>query len=473
MRNACTVCVSEDYLSDQIIQNGEVRFCDFCQSEQNPTIGLDKLAEQVHSVLQEHFYMTSPDPEGVDWLMAKEGNWEQPGELVDYVIMGMIDSSEDVAKAIREHLSEQYDPYGEDVLYEPSPYSDISQYEERPIDTYEFRESWTSFRQEILTESRFFNQRAKSTLDHLFEGVTQLATFAGDPVVRAFGTSDAIFRARLAKSKEAVEEILKGAPDSLGAPPIRYAGAGRMNAEGISMFYGATDEDTCISEIRPPVGSYIVIGRFSPLRTLHLLDLTRLRKVYLRGSLFDSGHVESLSRVQFLKQLETELSRPVMPGSESREYLPTQAVAEYLGAHLDTSLDGIMFSSSQTAAHEGGEQGKNIALFSRACRLEPYDLPDTTKIEISQYSWDDPDDASITIWEKFPAKSSEEENKPPLSENFDVCSFENQPDYSELAYNPSIRLGMECIRVQKIKSVSYQTYSFFVSRHRFMERPEF
>ena len=366
MSNVCTDCISEDYLSARIVQDGEVKYCDFCQSEQNPTIGLDELAKQVHSVLQEHFYMTSPEPEGADLLLAKEGYWEQPGKPIDYVIMDMIDSSEELTQAVRRYLSEEYDPNWKDALSEPCPYDKFSQYEERPIDTYEFRESWTLFRQEILTQSRFFNKAAKSVLDYLFEGVTQLETSEGDPVVRALSSSDAIFRARLAKSEEVMDEILKGAPSSLGAPPMRYAGAGRMNAEGISMFYGATDVDTCIAEIRPPIGGYIVIGRFTPLRTLRLLDLTRLREVYLRGSLFNAEHMESLSRVQFLKQLETELSRPVIPDSESREYIPTQVVAEYLGAHLDMILDGIMFSSSQTAANEEGGTGqKHRTIFSR------------------------------------------------------------------------------------------------------------
>ena len=35
-----------------------------------------------------------------------------------------------------------------------------------------------------------------------------------------------------------------------------------MNAAGISVFYGAMEEETCIAEARAPVGSYVVIGRF-------------------------------------------------------------------------------------------------------------------------------------------------------------------------------------------------------------------
>ena len=109
------------------MQNSEVACCEFCKSEENPTIDLDELAEQVHSVLEEHFYMTSPEPEGIDLLAAREGYWEQPGEPVTYAIMNLIDSSEEVAEAIREHLSGQYDPWDKDAMSDSCSYADESQ----------------------------------------------------------------------------------------------------------------------------------------------------------------------------------------------------------------------------------------------------------------------------------------------------------------------------------------------------------
>ena len=465
------------------MRDGVARQCEYCQSDKYPTIQLDELAEQIHSVLDEHFYMTSPDPEGIDLLLAKEGYWEQPGELVTDAIMNLIDSSEELAEAIRECLSDKYDPWGKDAMDDPCPYDTDSQYEERAIDTYEFRESWTSFRREILSRSRFFNQVAKSALDHLFQGVAQLVTHGGEPVVRVLGSSDSIFRARLAKSNDALEEILKTTPESLGAPPGRYANAGRMNAEGISVFYGATDVDTCIAEIRAPVGGYVVIGRFAPLRELRILDLTRLGKVFLRGSLFDSKHTESLSRVHFLKLLEAELSKPVIPGSEARDYLPTQVVAEYLGAHPDMKLDGVMFSSSQIALEEKKEdwnmweesntfdqQGKNVVLFSHASGLKGYDVPDGIEIEV-HYNHGDPEDPDHSIWirETVPDSLGTEDSSPapasdPLFGLWNPVHSSVQPE--EMA-DPSIRLDMESIEVKRIEGVNYQIFSFDVSRYRY------
>ena len=211
-----------------------------------------------------------------------------------------------------------------------------------------------------------------------------------------------------------------------------------MNSEGISVFYGATDVDTCIAEIRAPVGGYVVIGRLLPLRELCLLDLMRLEKVLLQVSPFDAEHTESLSRVHFFRQLVAKLSQPVMPGSESMDYLPTQVVAEYLKAHPDMKLDGMMFASSQTAraqeedADTREQKGKNVVLFSHACGLEEYD---TSIREIVPYTQEIEDNVTREI----------EGNATSLHA---VVDRWNQVQSSSLPENPidaRIRLDMESV----------------------------
>ncbi len=49
-----------------------------------------------------------------------------------------------------------------------------------------------------------------------------------------------------------------------------------MNAPGISVFYGALDEATCIAEARAPVGSHVVVAKFHLLRPVRLLDFDAL-----------------------------------------------------------------------------------------------------------------------------------------------------------------------------------------------------
>ena len=88
--SVCADCIGEVYLHEQITQNGAVGYCDYCQSYESPTIKLSEMAERTHSVLEEYFHMTSTDPEGIDWILAKEGLWTQPGEPVTRVIVSFI-----------------------------------------------------------------------------------------------------------------------------------------------------------------------------------------------------------------------------------------------------------------------------------------------------------------------------------------------------------------------------------------------
>ncbi|MCB2401972.1 RES family NAD+ phosphorylase [Rhizobium ruizarguesonis] len=59
-------------------------------------------------------------------------------------------------------------------------------------------------------------------------------------------------------------------------------------------------------------------------------------------------------------QVTTSWSRPVMPDDQEFDYLPTQAVADFLATETVTPLDGIIFPSVQVA---GGKQ--NVVLFTR------------------------------------------------------------------------------------------------------------
>ena len=118
------------------------------------------------------------------------------------------------------------------------------------------------------------------------------------------------------------------------------------------------DRSTCVSEIRAPVGSHVVVGEFELLRPVRLLDLDALVKVHVKGSYFDPDYSIQTNRAAFLKRLVDEVSRPVMPQDEATEYLQTQAVAKYLAEKSCPPLDGILFRSSQI-----GKPGRNLVLF--------------------------------------------------------------------------------------------------------------
>lgn len=470
------------------MRGGQVAPCDFCESESAPTIELGELADRVHSVIEEHFQATSPYPEGIELLAAREGHWVQSGEPVRDVIWDLINSPEAVADAIWEDLSEKHDPRGKDAAIDPGPYDSEAHYEERGIDTYEFAESWRSFKENISGRARFFNRFAEETLSHLFSGISELETHDGQPVVQQLAPENVFFRARVALSDEKLKSILQNLPGSLGVPPHGSARAGRMNPEGIGMVYGAMDAETCLAEVRAPVGSQVVIGRFSPVRQMRLLDLSLLQDVYLYGSLFDAEYTQALSRLYFLKSLVWELSAPVMPGTEGREYLPTQVVAEFLAAQKDMALDGVLFASSQVAGLEGSDDesdlgdgvtekesrpiaGKNIVLFPHACIHEAHELPIGTKVDVS-LGRGDPDDSDddISVTERVPVEGNETEIGRRPSDIFDP--FDTFAVMEEVpSFDPSIRLDLEGVFVLDVLGVGYRTTKRAVDRFRYEVRP--
>ncbi len=89
------------------------------------------------------------------------------------------------------------------------------------------------------------------------------------------------------------------------------ARAGRMNAQGISVFYGATRARVGIAEVGPPVGSRVTVARFDIIRRLPLFDLTALEKVYEQGSIFDRSRIRRLERAAFLRSVSARMVRPI------------------------------------------------------------------------------------------------------------------------------------------------------------------
>ncbi|WP_250514187.1 RES family NAD+ phosphorylase [Caballeronia sp. INDeC2] len=159
----------------------------------------------------------------------------------------------------------------------------------------------------------------------------------------------------------------------IGPPPAADARAGRMNAEGVSVFYGSLNAKTCLAEMRPAIGSDIALIKLKTTRKLRVLDFSRLNSARSsrRLSFFQPDFRVETARRQFLRLLHTLIAQPITPGRES-DYVITQTMAEYLAHVAKPAFDGIMFQSAQ---HRGGT---NLVLFPNAMvneAGEPQDLP--------------------------------------------------------------------------------------------------
>lgn len=465
----CHGCVGDEFFKKEIQSDGDVETCSFCENRCK-VFTLEDLADRIHGVIREHFYLTSIEPEGIDYRLVREGVWERPGEPISDVIADLAEIVEKIAEVVRKYLSDQHG-YSTVRDGEEDPYADDALYEENRIDDLSFQETWNAFITEISSRSRFFSQYAQEALEEIFGETDTLTSFDGTPVIREILPTDDeryIFRARVCFSETELKKMLSVPVVQIGPPPSRKARAGRMNAAGISVFYGAMEEDTCIAEARAPVGSYVVLGRFEVIRPVRLLDFDALTKVYVEGSHFDPEYHTRRSRAAFLGRLVHDISRPVMPRDEEFEYLPTQAVSEFLAARTKPRLDGIVFHSSQT----GGE-GRNLVLFNHACVVESYELPTGTEIDVNMgWASEDDYDDSITIFETIPDDNPEQKQQDEVAESLGFGNFrmmdipEDVPDYDTLYSDPTLRLDIDSLSVHEVRGVNYTTSTRHVSRIR-------
>jgi RES domain-containing protein/HEPN superfamily RES-like protein len=447
----CTNCIGEKFLKNEINNLNLIEKCNYCGTTDKPTTSLDELAEELHIVLSQQFNLTPEEPTGYEAYLHKDGLWERAGDLIEDVIQDVLDVDTSIGIDIREYLSDEYDSRGEDSLMEQQPYSIDAQYQEKPIDSVEFTEVWREFKSSIHSEARFFNNNAIDSLKWLFNGISELKNASGEPVVRVYTNDDEFFRSRVALTVESLVGILENLPSSLGPPPSGSVSAGRMNADGISVFYGGLDKTTCVAEVRAPVGSTVVTGRFKPLRDVRVLDLSLLQKCRIEGgSYFDKHHIESLSRISFLEALISELSAPILPGREA-DYLPTQVLAEYLAlTHED--LDGLVFNSSQVdKSDDNPNSGKNIVLFQRSSSLAKSDSPKgaTSIVNIGSGHPEEGLDEIRIVEKLINSKTSN-----PLS----GLPFMGRANNNESAipHEPTLRLDLESVEVDDIAGIHYR-----------------
>jgi hypothetical protein len=238
------------------------------------------------------------------------------------------------------------------------------------------RKDWERMREIVRHEARFFGNETRAILDRLLGDVE---TIGGGVAVRNLTPADVIYRARLERAAGEAKVLFEAPARELCSPPAIKAAAGRMNSFGIRAFYGALAEELCVAELRPPLTSRLVTGKFHPTRDLRIVDLgmfgASFSGAYDFADLFDPQFDLLSEKLEFLRRLETEIARPVRPAEESVHYLTTQIVAEYL-VHVK-GFDGIAYRSAQggDASQWCGIENpqkhpnqRNIALFGNAAR---------------------------------------------------------------------------------------------------------
>ena len=467
----CINCIGESYLKEEIEQTGEQSECSYCGIT-GYAITIGELADRVHNVLDEHFQLTPTEPSGFEHAMQVDKeisySWERHGEPTAFAISEVASLDEEPAEHIRHVLEEQHFDSHRLEAGEENPYDIEAHYERKDIEDYEFQHDWMLLQDSLRTKTRLFNKDAEAILSSIFEGFADHKTFQGDSVIVDVGpgcTISKLFRARVFQSDESLIMALENPDIEMGPPPFSSAAAGRMNAQGISVFYGSTNAKVALAEIRPPVGSRVVVACFNLIRPLRLLDIEALSDIYVKGSIFDSSYRYRLEKAKFLKRLSSLITLPAMPEFEAAEYLSTQAISDYLANWAAQDLDGIIYRSVQA-----GTSDLNVALFWKSSCVDKTEYPKGTEIEASLHLPGLYDDRpSYSVQEKVPENNDMKDEKvSPYLFDLPPASFvhERKKDHR----TPTLRLDTGIMSVHHIKSICVETQQYQVGRYRMTKR---
>jgi hypothetical protein len=472
-KRVCAACIREVFLRAEVKKNGLQHKCSYC-GKRGKTITAGELADHVDGAFERHYYRTPNGPDDFEYMMLKEGDgtWDREGEPARDAIAYAAKIDNAIAEDLRKILESRHYDHEEAQIGGEGEFDEESQYEERGADDAEYQKSWWKFQNSLQTETRLFNRTAQDALDAIFGGLDGHATHDGKKVIVDAGPRkpiDALYRSRVFQSDERLEEAIKHPDLELGPPPLRAASAGRMNARGIAIFYGATEARVALAETRPPVGSRVLVGRFEIIRPLRLLDLESLRSITVEGSIFDKNHICQLEKAKFLGTLSARMSRPVMPDDEPFDYLVTQAIADYLASRIEPEIDGIIYASVQDG------DGTNVALFHKAARVKVLDIPAGTEISASLFeSSDEGISPDYTVWERVPQTLPEKKKKKDDGWGDDPFELPSSQAGSGRLHSddrkPALSVDTDSLRVHHVASVTFKTHNFLVDRRRSEKR---
>ncbi len=450
IKRICAGCVGESYLNREIRSNGQSRTCSYCGSKRR-TLKLGEFAGYFAQVFEDHY---EPGPFDYDG--------EPLGDAVVDVIQDTATIDYDPARDLQAVLADQYGPVGKDALIEDNPFSEETCYQDRGVTIHEYMEDWSQFRKSLLTEARLFNGEAEVILERIFDGIEDYGSKHRKTLIVDAGPGksiNAFFRARVFHSDEKLEAAIAKPNVELGPPPPEHAIAGRMNAHGIGVFYGATNPGVALAEIRPPVGSRVLVGRFEVIRQLRLLDVGAMGAIRAKGSLFDPTFVRDLERAAFLHTLSGRITQPVMPDDEQSEYLVTQAIADYLATRTDPMLDGILYPSVQ----QSGKLKRNVVLFHKSSRVADLGLPPGSKIDAQLSECDEGYwYTSYSVLVRTPPARQEKE-----ADRFfpDLNAFRPFPSRSSDQREPSLKIDLPSVEVHHVSAVNFTDEKHSIHRH--------
>ena len=371
----CGACAGGDpFLGARIGADGAVAFCSLCHAE-TAILPLWAISDIVHELFKQYAHRAEDRYDFSEDHMRPIDGGRPPLELLEETL-GI---AYDVAVVMVDDLARRH---GRDMHHDPGDdwYDTTCEaFILRPTESNSATYAWDVFVEQVRHHGRFFNEAARDYLGELFGPLLRGELHQGTPPLVRLGSADSkyreIYRGRVANTPAEQAKIYEDPRRHLSPPPKGLRRANRMNAEGVPAFYGALDVETCVAELRPMVHGRVVVGKFTFVQSVEVLDLRLVDNAVPKLSWFDPEFSDKYAAGAFIRNLHDIMRVPVFPDADPLEYLPTQVIAEYLASH---GVQGVLYVSSlvdrEVPEQEAGfirlrdidDDGVNVVLFSRS-----------------------------------------------------------------------------------------------------------
>lgn len=264
----CADCAADPDLSELVHSAASWDECSYCgQTGRNLCAPLDVIIERIVSAIELRYQ--DYDRAGIPWPSDEYGMEHDVYDTYDVLDGLPLDFTDDrILSDIRQSIHDKL-------------WTDVHAY--FPTEGERLSLSWEHFSEMVKTSRRYTFLMDEGKLEDLespfapartLGEIVNVAEAAG--LTKTLGPDLRVFRARL----HAPEEEMNGV-HSIGTPrPVHSKRANRMSPAGIPMFYGGSDEMTCLQEVLPKATDVspelVTFGEFRPSGPIRILDLSRI-----------------------------------------------------------------------------------------------------------------------------------------------------------------------------------------------------
>lgn len=314
----CSKCIEDAYLKQVVADSSETgNLCTFCGAE--PSADFDTFLESFMVGVDNQFEQADnagmPWDEGEyvfttynTWEIVDEFSWVAAESHQGEVLEEIVNSLEDKVYASRWWLELEPDRA--------------------------YSSTWQEFCAQIKHKTRFVFWATAGDDAHIGAGEIPMARVIEHigkllqefELVTTLPAGTITYRARGHNARE--ESVCWAARDLGTNVPERSMKSNRMSPAGISLFYGASDAETALTEsARADSSDFFTIAQFKTTMETTVVDLTDIPEV---PSIFHPTLGRRQGELKFLNALVAQLREPVAAADSVLDYIPTQVFTEYL-----------------------------------------------------------------------------------------------------------------------------------------------